>query len=107
MLNPIHKLHVLHWADEVRDPTPGLGGSLPDRSGAAAQELGTATPEISLICLASILNCIYATDPVAMTAFTPREELHPAWTWWRWTLGRHSPAIMLTVRRSGARFSGL
>ncbi|MGI8311823.1 hypothetical protein [Saccharopolyspora hattusasensis] len=34
--------HVLHWADEVRDPHRELGASLPDRSGATASELDVA-----------------------------------------------------------------
>ncbi|SDZ50709.1 DNA end-binding protein Ku [Saccharopolyspora shandongensis] len=44
-------LHVLHWADEVRDPHRELGASLPDRSGATAQELGTAVQLIEAMAI--------------------------------------------------------
>ncbi|MEV0052313.1 Ku protein [Saccharopolyspora shandongensis] len=44
-------LHVLHWADEVRDPHRELGGSLPDRSGSTAQELGTAVQLIEAMTI--------------------------------------------------------
>ncbi|MEV5542070.1 Ku protein [Saccharopolyspora shandongensis] len=44
-------LHVLHWADEVRDPHRELGASLPDHSGATAQELGTAVQLIEAMTI--------------------------------------------------------